>query len=193
MLPSMSVAPQAGAAIVCVAICLAGAMWRSICRKHHLKRIENLNKAAELLESHARHLERFLDDPNAPRALKTMLMHFSEAMADREAVCEWVSWMSRQPIELPNQDEATKDVVTLVEKMRREQPQLAQAFSSATVCGAFAAILRWPESAAHFDQSGPVMVADANQEIAVAVHAARMKHRPLFDVDELSPQHAIAC
>jgi hypothetical protein len=187
----MNGAASAIAAVACLAICSAALLLRMDAERRHATRLGQLEKAAELLEFHARHLAVFLDAPAAPRPLKVMLLRFTEFMTERKAVASFARWMSKQPLEAPAIDPDTQDLLRLVDSLKQTNPDLATALSSALVCGAFGAMLRWPESAQFFDLSGSNIVADGGpREVAAAVWASKMRSPQFFDL--ASPQALVA-
>jgi hypothetical protein len=173
---------QAVAALACMFLGVIVFMLRADSGRRHKIRLGQLEKSAELLEFHARHLGTFLDDPSAPMLLKQTAMNFAVFMDDRRAVYEFASWMSAQPLGQSLADEETREIIQEFDRLSHVAPVLASTFSSALICGAFGAILRWPESSRLFDLSGPAMVADGSREIAAAVCATKMLPKPLFDV-----------
>jgi hypothetical protein len=181
MLPMMDGAASAIAAVACLAICFAAVLRRQDAERRHATRLGQLKKAAELFEVHARHLAAFLDDPAAPRPLKVMLLRFTEFMRERKAVASFAKWMAEQPLEAPDIDADTQELLRVLDSLRQSRPDLVTALSSAIVCGAFGAMLRWPEAAQFFDLSGTNMVADDRREVAAAVCAAKMQSPQLFD------------
>jgi len=179
------------AGVACVAICLVAALLRQGSAKRHATRISQLQKSAELFRYHTKNLELFLDAPSAPRALKVMLLRFTEVMADRDATVYFARWMSKQPLEpVVSPDAEMQDLLQLVENLQQSDPNLAGALSSALVCGVFGAMLRWPESAQYFDLTVSNILATGRREVTAAIYASKMRERPMFDLSINEPAMA---
>src|SRR5258708_35453287 len=73
-------------------------------------RTRQLNEAADLLELHAKSLERFLDDEAAPDELKKLLVAFSDTMGERETVEKLTEWASARPFQQPADTEEMRAI-----------------------------------------------------------------------------------
>jgi hypothetical protein len=176
------------AAVACGAMCALAWLLRHDAAERHARRVSQLRKSAELFQYHTRNLELFLEEPSAPRALKAMLVRFTDVMSDRQAMVEFARWMSRQPLApISPLDTETQDLLQLFDELQRTNPELARTLSSSLLCGVFGAMLRWPESARYFDLSGPNIAASGRWEVAAAVRASKMRSKQDFGLSLSSP------
>jgi hypothetical protein len=149
-----------------------------------------LTEAADLLETHARSLEAFLDDPASPVILKRLLLTFSDAMADRAIVEKLGEWAASRPFDQPIESEEATEVQASLEALRGLRPALVENFTTTVLTAATGASLRWPESAALFSRAFPRMIGTPKRDIAIAVTATRLGFGTPFSVR--SPAAAMA-
>jgi hypothetical protein len=144
--------------------------------------VAQLVEAAELLESHARALETFLDDPLPSLDLKRLLLSFSDAMADRGIVAKLTEWAASRPLDQSLDSEETLAVQGALDAVRAERSDLVENFTVAVLTAALGASLRWPESAALFSRAFPRMVTTPQRDIVIAVTGARLRLDVPFSV-----------
>lgn len=158
-------------------ILVSAVLWflRSRSRERHLARVRQLDEAAELLDQHAEALERFLAAPAAPRELKTLLIEFSDVMADREIVEKTAAWAASRPFRQPVESYEADVLFAHFSSLRESRPDLADDFTLAIVTASMGATLRWPASAMLFDRMYPRIAATPKREVAIAVTATSFR------------------
>jgi hypothetical protein len=155
----------------------SAAAWyaRSQAAARTTDRVRRLNEAADLLDLHARSLERFLDDKAAPVELKRLLLDFSDIMGEREAVVRLAEWASTRPFEEPIDTEETRVISEAVANLRSHRLDLVERFDAAIITAVAGASLRWPESAALFEAAFPRLVTTPKRDVAIAVTVTRLR------------------
>lgn len=177
---------------VLAALLIATVAWfaRTHAGTHACRRLRQLNQAAELLDAHARALERFLDDPAAPDALKRILLSCSDAVADRDALGKLIAWAASRPLEQPADTDETRSASDALACLASHRPDLAEDFATAVMTAVAGASLRWPESAALFDSAFARLVATPRRDVAVAVTAAAFRAGAPFSLRHAAPAAA---
>ncbi len=138
-------------------------------------RTRQLNEAAALLNAHAKCLGRLLIDPAVPNALKDSLLTFGDSIADRATVGRMATWLADRPFGEPMVSESADELAALVDDLMRDRRDLADGFVTAVVTGAFGACLRWPETAALFEQITSKMAATPRRDFAVAATVGSLR------------------
>ena len=149
-------------------------MRRKRSRERTERRVVQLGQAAICLRQQAGALGKFLNDPDTPLDLKSVLIGFSDAMADEATASEIAAymcdhWRDDRP---PSQD--GKALIEAVERLREIRPDLAAAFQTAVGAAMAAGFLRWPKAARSVDLLTARLVADPSQEVAAAAEGARL-------------------
>lgn len=168
---------------------VAGIVGMSILRaKAHAKsviRIRQLNEAAALLDIHAQALHRFLNSQVAPDLLKRVLVNFSDAMSDEHVVIRLASWMSSQPMtSTAHEDsEAHKDIISELSDLKVSNSNLAEDFTLAIMTMTVGSVLRWPESAALFEQIGARLAGRPKGDLDLAVAAGNFRMGQTFGLN----------
>lgn len=139
------------------------------------RRIRQLDQAAELIDVHARMLERFLDDPAAPIALKRVLLACSDAAADRNAVGKLIAWAASRSLHQPVDTDEIRALADALDYLRTSRPDLAEDFATAVMTAVAGASLRWPENAELFDCAFPRLMTTPRRDVAIAVTAASLR------------------
>lgn len=151
------------------------------------RRVRQMVEASAFLEQHARALEKFLDDPDAPKELKVALIEASDALADRAVVKSMADWIALRPVEAPMDGPRASAMREALENLSRTRSDLSANFATAVITGAIGAFLRWPESASLFDQVGARIAADPQREIDFAVTAASLRANTGFGLRPVMP------
>ena len=118
------------------------ANWRPV------KRTRQLEQAAEIMREQARNLEKFLDDPAAPRELKRLLIEVSDAMGERDVAQKIAEWASSRPLNQSVDTEETRAIGEAIDALGKIRPDLVENFGPAIFTAVVGASLRWPETAA---------------------------------------------
>jgi hypothetical protein len=145
-------------------------------------RLRQLADAEELLRMHATSLERFLDDPDAPRELKGLLIDFSDSMNEPEVVQNLAEWIAARRLDRPIETDEMKAVGAAIAELRSRRPDLVEEFDTAIITAVSGANLRWPESAALFESVFPRIVATQKRDVAIAVTVTRLRPGVLFSI-----------
>jgi hypothetical protein len=167
------------------AIIIASIMWftRITAKKRADDRVRQLLEAGELLKSHADALERFLDAPAPDRDLKRLLIWFSDAMADRATVDKLTEWSASRDFAQPMEEtEETVRIQELLNFLREHHPALGEDFSTAIFTAAAGACLRWPESAAMFDQAFARIATAPRRDLVIAIAAKNFRPEMPFSL-----------
>jgi hypothetical protein len=164
------------AAVACGALSLLALVWVELFRSNSATRVRQLNEAAALLDAHAECLERLLMDPGVPDALKDSLLKFGDSIADRATVGRMATWLADRPSGEPVASESADELAALVDDLTRDRRDLADSFVTAVVTGAYGACLRWPETAALFEQITSKMAATPRRDVAVAATVGSLRH-----------------
>lgn len=140
-------------------------------RKKNDERVRQLDEAAQLLDRHAEALERFLSASAPPRELKALLINFSDAMADKGVVEKVAAWAASRPFKAPVESQEADELCGLLAKLHTTRPDLSEDFAMAIVTASMGASLRWPKSAALFDQMFPRLATTPKRDVVIAVTA----------------------
>lgn len=151
------------------------------------RRLLQLREAAELLDAHARALERFLHDHDSPASLKRLLIACSDAAVDREMVGKLMAWAACHPLDQPVDTEEARSVREALAGLGARRPDLVEAFSVAVMTAVAGGSLHWPESADMADWALPRLAATPGRDVAVAVTAARLRSDAPFSVRRAAP------
>lgn len=163
--------PRIGAAIVAIVFAVCFFFLRRDRRRASVRRVERLNRAAELLREHAGALRHFLGHAEAPAALKTLLVGFSDAM-ENESLATSIAESIVQPRSFSMSSEA-QTLLEAIGELQRAHPDLAGSFERALGTATVAGFLRW-EGAAHlFEPAMATIVADPRRECVAAVEGAK--------------------
>ena len=142
-----------------------------------LIRTRQLQQASEFLEIHATALERVLDDPKAPIELKKLVISVSDAMSDRNIVEKLAEWASNRALAQPVDTDESRAIDDILAPLRSSRPDLVEIFVKVVVTAVAGASLRWPESAAMFEQAFPRLMTTPKCDVAIAATATSL--RPL--------------
>lgn len=185
----MEFVPTGLVAAICVGLF---GYFRARARTESAVRNRQLEEAADLLEIHAQLLNRFLNDKAAPDTLKRVLIDCSDAMSDRDVVLRFTGWMSSRPMTSMRRDALLddKELLNELSRLKISDPNLADDFSRAILTVAVGSLLRWPESAALFEQIGARMAANPKGDIGLAVTAASFRTESSFGLS--GQNHAMA-
>jgi hypothetical protein len=164
------------AGVACGALSLLAFACLELVRSKSAARVRQLNEAAALLNTHAECLERLLSDPAVPDALKDSLAKFGDSIADRATVGRMATWLADRPFGEPVASQSADELAALVDDLTRDRRDLADGFVTAVVTGAFGACLRWPETAALFEQITSKMAATPRRDVAVAATVGSLRH-----------------
>ncbi len=164
-----------------LAAIMAYAWLRGRARYTNERSTEQLNNAALFLNSHTEALERFLADPDAPNHMKNILLNSSDAMDNQAEVRSLVEAMAYTPLgELSEEYSAETGALRAdLDDLERHNPDLAKAFETAVRTGAFAAILRWPETACLFERVVTRVESERDRDLQIAV--ATVGHHERFE------------
>lgn len=154
---------------------LSVAELRTRRRQSHNARMQKYRDAADLLNRHAEALALVLDAPETPDNIKRVLFQCSEGFSDKTVVIELAKWMSGRNIADVGNSAEKSALDEDFAAFKSAQPDLANAFVIAVLCGVMGSVLRFPESAALFNQVGPRIVANPKPDLTLAVMAAKMQ------------------
>jgi hypothetical protein len=166
-----SLTPILAAAIV------AAIVWflREQSTRAAMIRTRQLVQASAFLEIHASVLELILDDPDAPIELKKLVISVSDAMSDRNIVEKLAEWASTRALAQPVDTEESRAIDGILTPLWINRPDLAANFAKVVVTAVTGASLRWPESAALFEQVFPRLMITPKCEVAIAATATSMR------------------
>jgi hypothetical protein len=156
------------------------AIWsiRVRMREEHSFRRRQLEESAEMLRIHARSLDICLDSKAISDPLKRLLIFFSDGMADESIVSEMSTWLLAPQRRQSNSE--AEWVQNEISQLRYVDEDIATEYETAIVSGAYAAMLRWADSAAVFECAGPRFAVPVNHGIILAVKAAMMRSGLVF-------------
>ncbi len=154
------------------------------------RRLWELHEAAEFLDTHARALERFLDDPAAPTVLKRLLLSCSDTATDREAVGKLIAWAASRPLDQPADMEQVGAASDALTRVAAHRPELAEDFAIAVMTAVAGGSLRWPESAALVDSAFMRLATIPKHDVAIAVTAASLRAGAPFSLRQAAPAAA---
>ena len=160
------------------AILIAAVIWfiRMNASNRATERVRQLREAAELLGAHTLVLKRFLDDPAPDAELKRLLIWFSDAMVDREIVERLAEWSASRDASRPLEEtDESRRIEQSLAFLREKHPTLADDFAMAIFTAAAGACLRWPESAALFDQAFSRLAITPRRHVAIALTAKSLR------------------
>jgi hypothetical protein len=166
--------------------------WHARTQAAHftVARTKQLDEAADLLNLHARSLQRFLSDPDAPYELSALLVEFSDVMCEREAVARLSEWAVNRPFEQPMDTEETQALSAIVTDLRARNIDLAERFDAAVITAVAGASLRWPESAALFALTFPRLLFTPKRDVAIAVTVTHLRSGMPFSLKPSVPTMA---
>jgi hypothetical protein len=149
---------------------LVGNLWRRLAR-----RADELEQVVALLRQHGDGLEQFLNDSRAPADLKQTLVGISDLMSDQacaaqaaEKICREWDYTAASKLADPQ----SVAFAEAIDRLRSEDPELADSYEATLVRGLIAMFLRWPQTARLFRKLAPRLAADPRKEIAVAAAVA---------------------
>lgn len=178
--------PVLGALIIAAVAWYArmNANWRAV------KRTRQMEQAAEIMHEQARNLEKFLDDPAAPRELKRLLIEVSDAMGERDVARKIAEWASSRPLDQPVDTDETRAIGEAIDFMGKTRPDLVESFGTAIFTAVVGASLQWPETAAILEQTLPRLVVTPKHNAAIAATATSF--RPGLPFSMRPPQESMA-
>ena len=127
-------------------------------------------------------MARFLDHPAAPPELQALLLRCSAVLEDREAAERLTGWAQNRRFEALVDAQETLPVDQKLALLRQCEPDLAGCCDTAIIAAVAAASLRWPESAARFEEAFPRMMTLPRRDAVIATVVTRLHPGPLFSV-----------
>jgi 2-methylisocitrate lyase-like PEP mutase family enzyme len=153
------------------------------------ERAGQLAGAAVYLEKHASALEAFLNHPTAPAVLKAMLVRFSDVLNQREIVGELMHWAASDPFDHVPDNALLRSLTFAMADLRTQDEALSETFDRAVLAAVAGASLRWPETAALFDDAFPRLVTGSRRDVTIAM---TMVHLEPKTSSGLPPSPALA-
>lgn len=148
---------------------------------------QHLRQSSALFQAYEKAIERFLANSSAPITLKKLLISHSDAMSDRQTVlilAQLIVNSSNSTEILPDDEE----IVNQIRHLESLSTELFSYFCVAMLTGTFAAVLRWPESAALFEEISAKIAADPKRDVGMAITVSRIRRSDLpFSVAQPSP------
>jgi hypothetical protein len=144
-------------------------------RERTERRLSQLSDAALLLRKHGASLEKFLSDPDSPDDLKSVLIGFSDAMADETGASAIAERFCDLRSERPPISQEGLALIEALAGLRSWRPDLADTFTSAIGSAIAAGFLRWPKAAQSLESIAARFVADPNREVVAAAEGARLR------------------
>lgn len=177
------------AAPVLTGVLLLVVLWNLRSRKasQFKTHIQHLKQSSALFQAQEKAMERFLASSSAPTTLKNLLIDHSDAMSDRKTVYTLAQLIvnSNNSMEIFPDDE---EIVNQIRHLETLSAELFSCFCVAMLTGTFAAVLRWPESAALFEEISAKMAADPKRDVGMAITVSRIRRSDLpFSVAQPSP------
>ena len=103
-------------------------------------------------------------------------------LEDRGATERLTGWGQNRTFEALVDAQETLLVEEELALLRQSAPELADCFDTAIIAAVAAASLRWPESAARFEEAFPRMMTLPRRGAVIATVVTRLQPGPLFSV-----------
>jgi len=103
-------------------------------------------------------------------------------LEDRGATERLTGWGQNRTFEALVDAQETLLVEEELALPRQSEPELADCFDTAIIAAVAAASLRWPESAARFEEAFPRMMTLPRRGAVIATVVTRLRPGPLFSV-----------
>lgn len=169
-------------ALVCVLVALLFWGMRMRQRTTAVARVRQLDEAAALLVRHARSMDEFLSDRDAPKDLCRLLIAVSDALTDRETVNSWAIWAASRPFDAVIESPETDELFATLSGLHARRPDLFDHFVLGVWTAVTGATLRWPESAVLSERAFSRLVATPKRDVAIAVTVTKFRSKIPYSV-----------
>jgi len=134
------------------------------------RRTVQLKTANDLLKEHYTALQKVVDHPTIPEKYKERLLHFSEIISDEKAFADLLQQVVQEDL---YRDNEAKGYAKNLAQLRAQDPDLAEAFSSAVRSGVAAMMLPYPSVEEILESTMARVYAAPRREGAVFAGAMR--------------------
>ncbi len=167
---------QGAVVLLSAGVVAAAAVMKDYGRKS-MRRVKELHDAAGALTDHFSALEKFVDDPDAPRELSAFLLDFSDAIEDGNVADAMIAKLSpREP--RPHISGELGEITRQLDALRLKRRDLVVLFDVAVGSGLTAMFLQSDHNADSFETVSRRFTSDPDYEIVAASKAVSNNRSP---------------